>query len=155
MMAAVERMTSSWWSGVLALVAGAAVAAGGHGVTTAAAARTPEPLGPGVVTVPIGIEHSRFSTDTIRVRPGTTVRFVVDNDDPIHHELVVGPSEVHEQHERGTELAHPPVPGEVSLGPQETGMTFAQFDVPGEVTFACHLPGHVAYGMVGTIEVIG
>lgn len=140
---------------LLAVLAGAAVAAGGYGAEAVAAARAPAPLGPGMVTVPVTIEHSLFSIEHLRVRAGTVVRFEVDNRDPIHHELVVGPPEVHARHAHGTELAHPPVPGEVSVLPNAVGMTFARFDEPTEVTFACHLPGHVAYGMTGTIEVVG
>lgn len=140
---------------VLALMVAVVVTGAGYAVDAAADARHHrEALGPGTVTVTLDVEHSQFSTDRIQVRAGTLVRFVVDNQDPIHHELVVGPEEVHERHEHGTELAHPPVPGEVSVGPGERGMTFAEFDTPGEVTFACHLPGHVAYGMVGTVEVV-
>jgi uncharacterized cupredoxin-like copper-binding protein len=111
-------------------------------------------LGPGEVTVTLGIEHSRFSEERLQVRAGTLVRLVVDNGDPIHHELVVGPPDVHDRHATGTELRHPPVPGEVSVGPNATGATFYRFDEPGTVAFACHLPGHVAYGMVGEIEVV-
>ncbi len=140
---------------MVAAAAGAVVALAGYGVAAVAAARAPEPLGPGVVTVPVGIEHSRFSLETLRVRAGTVVRFELDNRDPIHHEFVVGPPEVHAAHEQGTELAHPPVPGEVSLLPDGVGMTVARFETPGTVRFACHLPGHVAYGMTGTIEVVG
>ena len=33
-------------------------------------------------------------------------------------------------------------------------MTFYEFDEPGTVVYACHLPGHVAYGMTGIIEVV-
>lgn len=112
-------------------------------------------IGPGVVTVTIDIEHSRYSLARLAVQRGTLVRFVVVNGDPIHHELIVGPPDVHRAHAEGTELAHPPVPGEVSVGPNGTGTTFLRFDEPGPVRFACHLPGHVAYGMQGVIEVIG
>jgi plastocyanin len=66
------------------------------------------PLGPGPVTVALDIEHSAFSVDEITVRAGTEVRFVVTNGDPILHELIVGPPEVHRRHESGTEAAHPP-----------------------------------------------
>lgn len=139
---------------LVAALTAVVVAGLGYGTSAAMAAREPEPVGPGVVTVRLGIEHSRFSLDHLRVRRGTVVEFVVDNDDPIHHELVVGPEQVHRRHERGTEQAHPPVPGEVSVGPGATGMTFWRFDEPGTVNFACHLPGHVDYGMIGTIEVV-
>lgn len=143
-----------WGATVLAAMVAVAVSGAGYAVDAVGESPESDVLGPGTVTVPLEIEHSVFSTDRIRVRAGTLVRFEVDNRDPIHHELVVGPPEVHERHERGTELAHPPVPGEVSVGPNAAGMTFARFDTPGEVAFACHLPGHVAYGMVGTVEVV-
>ena len=48
---------------------------------------------------------------------------------------------------------HPPVPGEVSVGPNATASTIYVFDEPATVEFACHLPGHLAYGMRGEIEV--
>ena len=110
-------------------------------------------LGPGEVSVELGIEHSRFSFDRLQVRPGTTVRFRVRNTDPIGHELIVGDDEVHRRHATGTEALHPPVPGEVSVGPHETGLTTYAFDEPGTVDFACHLPGHLGYGMKGVVVV--
>lgn len=112
-------------------------------------------LGPGTVTVEMGVEHSRFSVERLRVRPGTTVRFVLRNTDPIAHELIVGDDEVHRRHAGGTERAHPPVAGEVSVGPHGTASTLFTFEDPGTVVFACHLPGHREYGMEGAIEVAG
>ena len=111
-------------------------------------------LGPGVVRVDVGIDHSRFSLGTLRVREGTLVELTVRNDDPIGHELIVGDAAVHGAHEQGTERRHPPRPGEVSVGPGDTAMTFFTFDAPGTYEYACHRPGHVAFGMVGEIEVI-
>lgn len=87
------------------------------------------------------------------VHTGTLVRFIVRNHDPINHELVVGDASVHARHRRGHEAAHPPVPGEVSVGPGETGETVYRLDAPGDVFYACHLPGHEAYGMRGWIHV--
>jgi uncharacterized cupredoxin-like copper-binding protein len=111
-------------------------------------------LGPGVATVDVGIQHSRFSLGTLRVREGTLVELTVRNDDPIAHELIVGDESVHRAHEQGTEQRHPPRPGEVSVGPGDTAMTFFTFDAAGTYEYACHLPGHLAFGMVGRIEVI-
>jgi uncharacterized cupredoxin-like copper-binding protein len=140
-------------------VAGAGVVlavVGGLGLAVdAAGARSGDPavLGPGQVTVELGIDHSAFDVSRLQVRVGTEVRFVVSNDDPILHELIVGPPEVHRRHEDGTEAAHPPRPGEVTVAPQSTASTTYRFEEPGIVEFACHLPGHVAYGMVGTVDV--
>jgi uncharacterized cupredoxin-like copper-binding protein len=136
---------------VVASVVGIATATSSLGPGGAAPGE--EVLGPGEVTVTIGIEHSRFSVDRLQVRPGTTVRFVVHNTDPIAHELIVGDEEVHRRHASGTEPAHPPVPGELSVGPNQSRSVTATFEPPGKVVFACHLPGHLAYGMHGEIVV--
>jgi uncharacterized cupredoxin-like copper-binding protein len=115
----------------------------------------PEPaLGPAAVTVVVDVEHSRFLPDHLRVVEGTEVRFVLRNDDPINHELIVGPPSVHARHHNGTEAYHPPKPGELSVGPDEQGVTSYVFDEPGTVEMACHLPGHYAHGMRGEVEVV-
>ncbi len=136
----------------LAVGAGALVASLGYAV--AASGSPTDVAGPGVVRVEVGIENSRFEMDPLRVQEGTLVEFVLQNDDPIDHELVVGDDEVHRLHADGRERRHPPVPGEVSIAPGDRAMTFYQFDEAGSVVYACHLPGHVAYGMDGTIEVV-
>lgn len=64
------------------------------GPTTPQTAPTVDGLGPGLVTVRMGIHHSAFSRSVIRVEPGTLVRFVVVNGDPIAHELVVAPAQL-------------------------------------------------------------
>ena len=76
------------------------------------------------------------------------------NDDPIGHELIVGPPAVHDRHRHGTEAAHEPRDGELSVGPDGQGVTTYVFDEPGVVEMACHLPGHYAFGMHGRIEVV-
>ena len=119
--------------------------------TTHAAAETA--LGPGLVTVDVSIHYSHFSISTLHVHPGTMVRFLIRNDDPIDHEFIVGDASVHARHEHGTEHVHPPVPGEVSLQPGQLGETFYEFDQPGAYLFACHFPGHLAYGMKGWVVV--
>ena len=136
----------------LAIGVGALVATVGYAVDASGSDR--DVVGPGVVRVEVGIENSRFEMDPLRVQEGTLVEFVLQNDDPIDHELVVGDGDVHRLHAEGTERRHPPVPGEVSVAPGDRAMTFYEFDEAGSVVYACHLPGHVAYGMQGTIEVV-
>ena len=67
-----------------------ATAVGGYAIDDSAHADSQAPLGPGLVTVDVGIQHSHFSFSTLRVRPGTLVEFHVHNDDPIAHEFIVG-----------------------------------------------------------------
>ena len=112
-------------------------------------------IGPGLVRVEVDIRYSLFELDDLRVRRGTTVEFVLRNTDPIHHEFIVGDTDVHARHARGTEARHPPVPGEVSIPPHRVASTAFTFDEPGEVEYACHLPGHYRHGMRGTITVVG
>jgi uncharacterized cupredoxin-like copper-binding protein len=138
-----------------AVAVGAAIitAVGGYAISDSAHADPPTVLGPGLVTVTVGVHYSKFSIATLRVRQGSTVRFLIRNDDPIHHEFIVGDSQVHARHQLGSETVHPPVPGEVSVGPGELGETFYRFDKPGRYLFACHLPGHFAFGMKGWVIV--
>jgi uncharacterized cupredoxin-like copper-binding protein len=105
-------------------------------------------------TVELTVHHSRFSLDELHVRPGETVRFVLRNTDPIPHELIVGDQTVQDVHEAGTESHHGERPGEVSVAPGGTAVTTYRFGpAGGRLLFGCHLPGHWAYGMRGTITV--
>jgi len=133
------------------------VALGATGVgylVSEAGADAPAALGPGVVRLEVSMKYSRYSIPAhLRVHEGTLVEFVLTNDDPINHELIIGDEAVHARHETGHEPYHPPVPGEVSVGPGEQGLTTFLFDSPGTVRYVCHLPGHAAYGMQGEITV--
>jgi uncharacterized cupredoxin-like copper-binding protein len=105
-------------------------------------------------TVVITIHHSRFQPAALRVRPGGTVRFVIRNSDPIDHELILGDEAVQRRHERGTERRHDAVPGEVSVAAgQQAATSFTFPAAPGRLEYACHLPGHYAYGMHGLVTV--
>ena len=42
---------------------------------------------------------------------------------------------------------------EVEVAPGETATLVYTFDEPGELLYGCHVPGHYAAGMVGTITV--
>jgi uncharacterized cupredoxin-like copper-binding protein len=114
---------------------------------TAAAAPPPER------TVDVTIHFSDFDVTSLEVSPGETVRFVVTNTDPIDHEFLVGDAEMQQIHEEGTEASHGARPGEISVpagATVETTFTFPDRLAPGW-EFACHLPGHYAYGMHGPI----
>jgi uncharacterized cupredoxin-like copper-binding protein len=105
-------------------------------------------------TVTLTIRYSRFEPGALTVARGTTVRFVVENRDPITHELIVGDQDVQDLHERGTGHHHGEVPGEISAPAGSTVETTYTFRETGTTLFGCHLPGHYAYGMRGTIRVV-
>ena len=139
----------------LAILVAVAVAAAGFGIDAVLRDDTAMPaLGPGEVTVQMDVEHSLFRPEELRVVEGTRVRFVVVNTDPIGHELIVGPSDVHARHAEGMEAEHPSIPGEVSVDANGTAVTTFTFDTPGTFEFACHLPGHYEHGMHGEVEVV-
>ncbi len=139
--------------GVIAVVVAVAVGMGGYAVADSSRADASTALGPGLVTVTVDIHYSKFSISTLHVHRGTTVRFLVRNHDPIAHEFIVGDKQVHLRHQLGSEKSHPPVPGEVSVGAADVGETFYSFDQTGPFEFACHLPGHLAFGMKGWVIV--
>lgn len=131
-------MKRSYRLAVLLLLAAMSAGASGH---------------PGERIVEIRIHHSAFWPKHLEFQRGDRVRFVVINTDPIDHELIVGDEEVQQRHEDGSEPVHGAVPGEVTVAAGETGETTYVFDEPGTLLFACHFPGHYAYGMKGTITV--
>lgn len=137
---------------VVALVV-AALSAGG--VALAAYGSPADEGSPGVdATVTLTVRYSKFSPAEVRVAPGTTVRFVVENLDPIGHELIIGDSGVHQRHATGTEAHHGDRPGEVSVAADSTAETTFTFGRQvGPMDFGCHLPGHWSYGMHGVLTV--
>ncbi len=105
-------------------------------------------------TVVLTIHHTHFQPGVVRVEPGTTVRFVLRNTDPIDHEFIVGDEAVHQRHRVGRDKHHHgEVPGEISVPSGAQASTTFRFDRPGRFAYICHLPGHEAYGMVGVVEV--
>lgn len=101
--------------------------------------------------IEIRVHYSQFGPTAITVPAGRPVTFVIRNDDPIDHEWIVGDDAVQQRHRTGTEEHHDSRPTEISipaLSTRETTITFAQ---PVVWRYICHLPGHEAYGMVGTL----
>ena len=115
--------------------------------------RSPGTTVEGEQEVRITIALSRFDPDVVEVRRGIPVRFVIENTDPIEHEFIAGDAALHERHEKGTEPSHGDRPGEVTIPIGRTASTRLSFATTGDVVFACHLPGHLAYGMKGIIRV--
>jgi uncharacterized cupredoxin-like copper-binding protein len=143
-------MSPAWRLRATAFFVGGAI--GGAGLMHGVLASSPPPAR--IRTEVIVIHHSHFSISHLDVSEGSLVHFVVRNTDPIDHELIVGDQTVQDLHERGTEVRHHR-PGEVSVSAETTASTIYLFDRPGSLLFGCHLPGHFAYGMRGTIRVRG
>jgi uncharacterized cupredoxin-like copper-binding protein len=125
----------------IALGAGVAAAVVGH-------ARDP-------IVIPITIHWSHFDPASVRVPVGVPVTFVITNTDPIDHEWIVGDAATHERHRTGTEPVHDARPTEISIPAGTERRTTVTFAASGSEQFICHLPGHEAYGMIGTVVITG
>jgi uncharacterized cupredoxin-like copper-binding protein len=104
-------------------------------------------------TVDVRIRFSRFHPEHFEFEAGTTLTFVVTNNDPIDHEFIIGSQRVQQVHEEGTEAHHGAKPGEISIPAGATRSTTYRLGEPGELLIGCHLPGHYDFGMRGVIDV--
>lgn len=106
-------------------------------------------------TVRVVLGHLRFAPDALRVRVGTTVSFVLVNGEPIDHEFVVGDEAAQEEHARmassGDHEGHGA--NRVAVPANQTVRFEYTFDQPGTLLYGCHVAGHYAQGMKGTITV--
>jgi uncharacterized cupredoxin-like copper-binding protein len=107
----------------------------------------------GPMRVEIDIHFSHFGPAAISVPAGREVTFVIHNSDPIDHEWIVGDEALHQRHRTGTEAHHDARPTEISIDALTTRETTVTFPAATTLTYVCHLPGHEAYGMVGTLTV--
>jgi uncharacterized cupredoxin-like copper-binding protein len=144
-------MTGHHRPGRVALVGGIAFSLGLAGIAAAWAGAP----GHGPTRIEIGIHYSHYGLSRLTVAAGVPVTFVLRNDDPIDHEWIVGDAAVHERHRTGTEAVHGSRPTEVSIPAGSSRETTVRFETPGTYLYICHLPGHEAYGMVGTLIVTG
>jgi uncharacterized cupredoxin-like copper-binding protein len=118
------------------------------GVAANAVARSGDPI-----EVPIRIHYSHFSPASVSVPAGRPVTFVITNTDPVDHEWIVGDAASHERHRTGTEPVHAARPSEVTIPAGTQRRTTLTLAAGSSQLFICHLPGHEAYGMVGTVVV--
>jgi P-type Cu+ transporter len=103
----------------------------------------------------------RFSPDAITVTKGDTVAFVISNDSAVAHEFVIGDEQVQAEHEQemvtGAETmdsSNGGKPDAVEVPAHATVTLVYTFDTAGSLIMGCHVPGHYAAGMRGTITVM-
>jgi uncharacterized cupredoxin-like copper-binding protein len=117
-------------------------------VAAAVVARPRDPI-----VIPITIHYSHFDPATVHVPAGVPVTFVITNTDPIDHEWIVGDAATHQRHRTGTEPVHDARPTEITIPAGTQRRTTVTFAATGDELFICHLPGHEAYGMIGTVVI--
>lgn len=101
-------------------------------------------------------DKMRFSPDSIAVKRGETVRFVVKNDGFEPHEFMLGELKALIEHAKVMKQ-HPTMvhdePNAITVSPGQSGELIWRFTRNGRVDFACLIPGHFEAGMKGNIKV--
>jgi uncharacterized cupredoxin-like copper-binding protein len=109
--------------------------------------------GGGERAIAVRMRYSHYLPASITVSAGQTVDFALDNADPIEHEFIIGTEAQQLAHERGDPHDPHTGPGQALLAGGATTHIQYTFTTPGTLIFACHRPGHYAYGMRGTITI--
>lgn len=132
-------------------------------------------------TIEVIMGDNYFEPETISVRAGETVLFVVRNDGEFLHEYNIGTAAMHAEHqeemttmmehgmltptgidrettkmEHGTNGMSANVhddPNSVLVEPGQTEEVVWKFAAATELEFACNVPGHYQAGMVGRLSV--
>ncbi len=108
-------------------------------------------------TILVGMADTmRFTPDTVTVKAGDTVKFVVKNHGKQLHEMVIGTEKELKEH-AALMLKFPTMEHEepymAHVSPGKNEEIVWQFTKPGEYHFGCLIPGHFEAGMKGKITV--
>ncbi|MGI1669600.1 MAG: multicopper oxidase domain-containing protein [Neptuniibacter sp.] len=108
-------------------------------------------------TIPINAnDQMNFSLNTIELKEGQTIEFVVTNTGQLPHEFVLGTREQIEMHRREMrdmpDMQHSDN-NSLSLKSGETKALIWKFSSVGDFLAACTLPGHYEAGMITEIKV--
>src|SRR5262249_51256059 len=97
----------------------------------------------------------RFVPDQLAVRAGETIAFEIRNAGAVPHEFFVGTTEAQLEHERemASGAAMHAEPGQIDVPAGQIVRLVYTFEQPGMLEYGCHVPGHCAAGMRGTITV--
>lgn len=101
-------------------------------------------------------DKMRFIPANVAVKRGETVKFVVNNNGRLKHEMVLGSVVELKEHaelmRKFPAMVHAD-PNQVAVEPGKTGELIWQFTKAGKIDFACLQPGHFEAGMKGRIAV--
>ena len=102
------------------------------------------------------LDTMRFNPQSITVKQGETIKFVVKNSGKVKHEMVLGTEKELKEHaevmKKNPEMEHDDA-NQITVQPGKSGEIIWQFTKMGKVNFACLQPGHYDAGMAGTVTV--
>ena len=129
-------------------------------------------------SITVQMYDNYYEPESIEVKPGETVRFVVENKGNLVHEFNIGTPAMHESHQKemmmmvehgviqggklnrdmmemdmgnGMSMKHDD-PNSVLLEPGESKEVVWTFSETGAIEFACNVPGHYQAGMYGDVN---
>lgn len=107
-------------------------------------------------TVTISMREMQFEPSRIEVHKGEQIRFVLRNVGTESHEFVLATPDENRKHEeimkKFPNMEHDD-PNAKRVARSESAELLWAFTKPGEFEFACLIPDHREYGMVGTVVV--
>ena len=102
------------------------------------------------------LDTMRFKPQSITVKQGETIKFIVKNPGKVKHEMVLGTEKELKEHaeamKKNPEMEHDDA-NQITVQPGKSGEIIWQFTKTGKVNFACLQPGHYDAGMAGTVTV--
>ena len=102
------------------------------------------------------LDTMRFNPQSITVKQGETIKFIVKNSGKVNHEMVLGTEKELKEHaevmKKNPEMEHDDA-NQITVQPGKSGEIIWQFTKMGKVNFACLQPGHYDAGMAGTVTV--
>lgn len=102
------------------------------------------------------LDSMRYQPDQLTVQSGETVRIVLTNAGKIRHELLIGDQEEQREHaeimKQHADMVHDD-PNGVTVEAGETKELIWRFGAPGQIEFACHVPGHYEAGMRAQVTI--
>ncbi|AOY88193.1 copper-binding protein [Marinobacter salinus] len=159
--------------------ASTAFAAGNHGSGhQGASSGEPGKASEANRTITVQMHDNYYEPEAIDVKPGETVRFVVENKGNLVHEFNIGTPAMHEAHQgemmmmvehgviQGGQLNHDMMnmdmgnghsmkhddPNSVLLEPGKSKEVVWKFAENNSIEFACNVPGHYQAGMYGDVN---
>jgi uncharacterized cupredoxin-like copper-binding protein len=104
------------------------------------------------------LDSMRFTPQSITVKQGETIKFVVKNAGKVKHEMVLGTEKELKEHaevmKKNPEMEHAD-DNQITVQPGKSGEIIWRFTKSGKVNFACLQPGHYDAGMKGFVTVTG
>ncbi|MCT9000263.1 cupredoxin domain-containing protein [Chelativorans intermedius] len=112
-------------------------------------------------TIELTADGMSYGIDSLQVRAGETIRFVIENGGELNHDFTIGDQATQAEHRAkmkemmasSSRMMDHDDANAVFLKPGETGELIWTFSKTGRFEFACNVPGHYEAGMHGPITV--